>query len=132
MPEWKEEIREKLAGLHLPPAREAEIIDELSENLANLYEEILAEGATPEEAYREVLSNLNQSDLVAELRAMSVPSTRMCAPFLIVVATCSASRGRKIAMRCHSTFETHSSSAFFQERCVATERTVNFEPLFRA
>ena len=30
-------------------------------------------------------------------------------------------------MRYHSTFETHSSSAFFQERCVATERTGNFE-----
>ena len=28
-------------------------------------------------------------------------------------------------------FQTHSSSAFFQERCVATERTVNFEPSFR-
>ncbi len=69
MPEWKQEIRKQLAGLHLPPAREAEIIDELSDHLANLYEEILAEGATPEEAYREVLSSLNQSDLVAELRA---------------------------------------------------------------
>jgi predicted permease len=76
MPEWKEEIREKLAGLHLPPAREAEIIDELSEHLANLYEEILAEGATPEEAYREVLSNLNQSDLVAELRAAEPTAPR--------------------------------------------------------
>src|SRR5260370_18227362 len=69
MPEWKQEIRKQLAGLHLPPAREAEIIDELSDHLANLDEEILAEGATPEEAYREVLSILNQSDLVAELRA---------------------------------------------------------------
>jgi hypothetical protein len=55
-----------------------------------------------------------------------------CAPFLIVVATYSASRGRKTQMRCHSVFEDHSSCAFFQERCVATERTVNFEPLFRA
>jgi len=53
-------------------------------------------------------------------------------PFLMPLRTDSARRGRKIAMRCHSTFETHSSSAFFQERCVATERTVNFEPLFRA
>ena len=35
-------------------------------------------------------------------------------------------------MRCHSVFEVHSSVAFFHERCVATERTVNFEPLLRA
>jgi hypothetical protein len=31
--------------------------------------------------------------------------------------------------RCHSTFELHSSSAFFHERCVAIDSTVNFEPL---
>jgi hypothetical protein len=29
----------------------------------------------------------------------------------------------------HSVFEVHSSSAFFQERCVASENTVNFELL---
>src|SRR5271156_2904117 len=40
-----------------------------------------------------------------------------------------ARRVRKIATRCHSVFETHSSSAFFQDRCVATESTVNFVPL---
>src|ERR1700687_2529480 len=48
------------------------------------------------------------------------------------VATCSASRGRNTQTRCHSVFEAHSSCAFFHEGCVATERTVNFEPLFRA
>src|SRR5207253_6110254 len=63
---------------------------------------------------------------------MRVPSTSTWAPFLTLVRTASARRGRNIATRCHSTFETHSSSAFFQERCVATERTVNVEPLFRA
>jgi hypothetical protein len=38
----------------------------------------------------------------------------------------------EIAMRCHSTFEAHSSSAFFQERCAATERTANFERVAKA
>ena len=28
MPDWKEEIREQLAGLKLPPAPEAEIVEE--------------------------------------------------------------------------------------------------------
>src|SRR5216683_1260637 len=50
----------------------------------------------------------------------------------MAVATCSASRGRNTQTRCHSVFEAHSSCAFFHERCVATEKTVNFEPLFRA
>ena len=40
--------------------------------------------------------------------------------------------GRKMQTRCHSVFEDHSSCAFFQDRCVATERTVNFAPLLRA
>jgi hypothetical protein len=35
--------------------------------------------------------------------------------------------------RYHSAFEADSSSVFFSDRCVATERTVSFEPLlFRA
>ena len=69
MPEWKQEIRKQLAALNLSPTREEEIIEELSEHLENLYEEIIAEGATSEKAYGEVLSSLNQSDLLAELRA---------------------------------------------------------------
>src|SRR5713226_857643 len=69
MPEWKNEISKQLAALNIPPAREQEIIEELSDHLGNLYEEIVAEGATPEEAYRKVLSSLSYSDLVAELRA---------------------------------------------------------------
>ena len=69
MPEWKDEVRRRLKGLNLPPAREEEIIEELSDHLGNLYEEILAEGATTEKAYREVLSSLSQSDLPGELRA---------------------------------------------------------------
>lgn len=53
--------------------------------------------------------------------------------FLDVVKTYSASRGRNTQTRCHSVFDAHSSSVFFHDRCVATDRTVNFEPLlFRA
>jgi len=36
-----------------------------------------------------------------------------------------------MAMRCHSVFEDHSSSAFFQARCVATESTVIQTVTFR-
>src|ERR1700723_2683124 len=60
---------------------------------------------------------------------MRLPSIRTCEPFLRLSSEYCARRVRKIATRCHSVFETHSSSAFFQERCVATESTVNFVPL---
>lgn len=69
MPEWKPEISKQLARLNISPAREQEIIEELSDHLENLYEEIVTEGATPEEAYRDVLSSLSHTDLLAELRA---------------------------------------------------------------
>jgi hypothetical protein len=68
MPEWRDEVRRQLKGLNLPPAREEEIVEEISDHLENLYEEILAEGATTENAYREILSSLSQSDLLVELR----------------------------------------------------------------
>ena len=69
MREWNDEVRKQLTGLNLPPAREEEIIEELLNHLENLYEELLAGGAAPENAYREVLSSLSQSGLLVELRA---------------------------------------------------------------
>jgi len=33
MPDWKKEIRERLAGLRLAPTREAEIVEELTQYL---------------------------------------------------------------------------------------------------
>jgi hypothetical protein len=41
MPEWHDwnnEIRRRLAGLHLAPAREAEIVDEWAQHLEESYE----------------------------------------------------------------------------------------------
>ena len=37
MPEWKEEIRKRLVDLKLPPAREAEIQEELAQHLEERY-----------------------------------------------------------------------------------------------
>lgn len=80
MPKWKDEVRKQLTGLNLPPAREAEIIEELSDHLESLYEEIIAEGTTPEKALRETLSSLSYSDLLAELRAAGPTAPRSCIP----------------------------------------------------
>jgi putative ABC transport system permease protein len=69
MPDWKEEIRQRLASLKLEPAREAEIVEELSQHLEDRYAESLASGATPEEAYRAALAELRESEsLQQELR----------------------------------------------------------------
>ncbi len=76
MPEWKEEIRNRLANLNLAPTREAEIVEELAQHLEDRYEELLTDGATDEEASRAVLKELSDSDLLArELRQFerSVP-----------------------------------------------------------
>src|SRR5260221_87335 len=65
MPDWKKEIRARLAGLRLAPTREAEIVEELAQYLADCYEELLASGATNEDAWRSTLTELNESDLLA-------------------------------------------------------------------
>ncbi len=66
MPDWKEEIRRRLAGLNLQPTREAEIVEELAQHLDDRYEESLSEGASPEDAYRAALLELTESDFLAE------------------------------------------------------------------
>ena len=53
MPEWKEEIRRRLADSKFEPAREAAIIEELAQHLADRYAESLSSGATAAEAHRE-------------------------------------------------------------------------------
>jgi predicted permease len=67
MLDWKKEIRTQLEGLHLPPEREAEIIDEMAGHLQDRYEELTAEGATPEEACGSALKELRYTDLQVEL-----------------------------------------------------------------
>src|SRR5215475_15870139 len=65
MPEWKVEIRRRLARLRLEPTREAEIIEELAQHLEDRYAESLTRGATPDEAYRAALAELSESDSLA-------------------------------------------------------------------
>jgi len=68
MPEWKHEIRKRLAGSKLRPEREAEIIDELSTHLQDQYSQLRAGGATHEEAFRSVVGELDATDLLPELQ----------------------------------------------------------------
>jgi putative ABC transport system permease protein len=76
MPEWKPEIKRRLAGLKLEATREAEIIEELVQHLEDRYEEILARGASEEQAARAVLEELSDNELFArELRQIERPAS---------------------------------------------------------
>jgi putative ABC transport system permease protein len=71
MPDWKPEIRRRLANLKLEPTREAAIVEELAQYLEDFYAELLASGATEAEAYQRTLAELSGSELLArELRRM--------------------------------------------------------------
>lgn len=61
MGEWHREIEKRLAGLKLPPAREAEIVEELAQHLEDRYQELLAGGAKEGEARRSALEELSPS-----------------------------------------------------------------------
>ena len=58
MPDFKTEIRKRLAGLNLSPTREAEIIEELSQHLEDAFEAAISQGATEDEAHRTALNEL--------------------------------------------------------------------------
>jgi hypothetical protein len=71
MPEWKQEIGQRLASLNLAPAREAAIVEEFSQHLNDCYAELLAGGATPAEAERLALEELSNNEMLAlELRGV--------------------------------------------------------------
>src|SRR5258707_8024141 len=68
MPEWKHDIAKRLAGLHLRPEREAEIVEEVSSHLQDRYDEMRAQGSTHEQAFQDVIAELDVTDLVPGLR----------------------------------------------------------------
>jgi putative ABC transport system permease protein len=69
MPDWPKEIRAAIASLNLDPAREAEVVEELSQHLRDRYDEMLIRGVTSDLAYQTLLSELNDGSLVAGLKA---------------------------------------------------------------
>lgn len=65
MPDWKPEIGRRLAPLKLAPAREAEIVDELSQHVEDRFQELLADGLAEAEARRLALEELRDEDMLA-------------------------------------------------------------------
>ncbi len=62
---WGREIRARLASLPLSPARETEIVEELSQHLDDRRRELIAGGASPDEATRLTLADFRDGDLLA-------------------------------------------------------------------
>jgi len=72
MPDWNADLRARLAGLQLTPAREAEIIEELSQHLDDRYEELQASGIGDADARRMALDELSEAgELAQRMRTLS-------------------------------------------------------------
>ena len=69
MPDWAQEVRTRLSSLRLSPAREREIVDELSQHLDDRWRELIAGGASPEDATRLTLALFKGSDVLARYMA---------------------------------------------------------------
>jgi predicted permease len=71
MPDWTSALISRLAALKLRPAREREIVDELSQHLDDRYHELRAGGATHDEAIGLAIDEINDEDLLArEMRTL--------------------------------------------------------------
>lgn len=62
MSNWNEEIRQQLVDLKLSPTRETEIVEELSHDLEDRYQQLLIDGVTPNDARNIVLQELVTND----------------------------------------------------------------------
>ena len=75
--DWRQDLRPRLASLRLGAAREAEIVEELSQHLDDRYGQLRAEGASAEDARRLALEELDGEDALARrlgaLRQARIP-----------------------------------------------------------
>jgi predicted permease len=63
--DWAAELRSRLGGLQLSPAREQEVVEELSQHLDDRYEELRAAGASSVDARRAALEEVSDSGELA-------------------------------------------------------------------
>ncbi|MBO0797955.1 MAG: ABC transporter permease, partial [Blastocatellia bacterium] len=69
MPDWTQHIRPRLSDLRLSPAREAEIVEELSQHLEDRYRELIAGGMPTDEARQVALADFRDGNLLAKYLA---------------------------------------------------------------
>ena len=66
MPDWAPEVRTRLSSLRLSPTRESEIVEELSQHLDDRWRELIAGGASQEEATQSALAEFRSGDVLAK------------------------------------------------------------------
>ena len=66
MPDWAQHVRPRLASLRLSPTRENEIVEELSQHLDDRWRELIAGGASPEEATQLALADFRDENLLVK------------------------------------------------------------------
>ena len=65
MPDWAQDVRRRLSSLRLSPTRETEIVEELSQHLDDRWRELIAGGASPDEATRLTLADFTDANFLA-------------------------------------------------------------------
>jgi putative ABC transport system permease protein len=63
--DWAQEVRTRLSSLKLSPTREREIVEELSQHLDDRWHELIAGGASSDEATRLTLAQFRGADVLA-------------------------------------------------------------------
>ena len=78
---WRDQIRPHLASLRLEPAREEEIVEEISQHLDERYEELLLAGTSPPRARQMALDELLDADgFIAAMRGLRQAQTPQLPP----------------------------------------------------
>lgn len=61
MPDWSDDLGARMAAVQLTPAREAEIVEELSQHLDDRYEGLRSSGASAADAHRLAIEELDEA-----------------------------------------------------------------------
>ena len=80
MPDWRRAVGERLAPLHLEPHQEADVVEELAQELEERHARALRDGHSPEEADVLLRREISSSAFSAEIRAALGPPATPSAP----------------------------------------------------
>src|SRR5258708_189570 len=69
MPDWAPEVRARLSPVRLSPAREAEIVEELSQHLEDRWWELVAGGEDPDVAAQMAIAEFRGTEILARYLA---------------------------------------------------------------
>jgi predicted permease len=86
MHDWHSEVRARLTALRLKPEREADIVDEIAQHLAERYREAASAGAEPREATRLALAEFDAGNALAQ-RIAALKQAHTPAPVTLGAST---------------------------------------------